>query len=99
MIRQRDTAAGDAPRDAPDGLGPAGVAAVRDDGPIARFAGAVVRGQLVPLPPAVAGLTATVLLATLGLHGLAAWSCSPRWPRCCSPHRAPRIRTTGRWTG
>jgi hypothetical protein len=47
------------------------VAAARDDGPIARFAGAVVRGQLVPLPPAVAGLTATVLLATLGLHGLA----------------------------
>ena len=30
-----------------------------------------MRGQLVPLPPAVAGLTATVLLATLGLHGLA----------------------------
>ncbi len=43
----------------------------RDDGPIARFAGSVVRGQLVPLPPAVAGLFATVLLAVLGLHGLA----------------------------
>ena len=43
----------------------------RDDGPLARFAGAVVRGQLVPLPPAVAGLTATVLLATLGLRDLA----------------------------
>jgi hypothetical protein len=38
---------------------------------VARFAGALVRGQLVPLPPAVAGLTATVLLATLGLHDLA----------------------------
>jgi hypothetical protein len=63
--------AGDHAGDAPDRLGPAGVAAARDDGPIARFAGAVVRGQLVPLPPAVAGLTATVLLATLGLHGLA----------------------------
>jgi Family of unknown function (DUF5941) len=64
-------APGDAAGDAADPLGPAGVVAARDDGPIARFAGAVVRGQLVPLPPAVAGLTATVLLATLGLHGLA----------------------------
>ncbi len=61
----------DTQRDAPERLSPAGLAAARDDGPIARFAGAVVRGQLVPLPPAVAGLTATVLLATLGLHGLA----------------------------
>jgi Family of unknown function (DUF5941) len=50
---------------------PADVTAARDDGPLARFAGAVVRGQLVPLPPALAGLTATVLLATLGLHDLA----------------------------
>ena len=67
-----DAPAGEPPAgDAPDPLGPAGVAAARDDGPIARFAGAVVRGQLVPLPPAVAGLTATVLLAALGLHGLA----------------------------
>ncbi|MGP7996579.1 MAG: DUF5941 domain-containing protein [Streptosporangiaceae bacterium] len=47
-----------------------GVAACRDDGPLARFAGAVVHGQLVPLPPAVAGLTATVLLAALGLGSL-----------------------------
>ena len=61
----------DASGDAPDRLPPAAIAAARDDGPIARFAGAVVRGQLVPLPPAVAGLTATVLLAALGLHGLA----------------------------
>ena len=49
----------------------ADIAAARDDGPLARLAGAVVRGQLVPLPPAVAGLTATVLLATLGLRDLA----------------------------
>jgi len=67
---QRDVPGG-AQRAAPDRLPPAAIAAARDDGPIARFAGAVVRGQLVPLPPAVAGLTATVLLATLGLHGLA----------------------------
>lgn len=52
-------------------LCPADIAVARDDGPLARFAGAVVRGQLVPLPPAVAGLTATVLLATLGLRDLA----------------------------
>ncbi len=61
------------PADAPDAPPPvqADIAAARDDGPLARFAGAVVRGQLVPLPPAVAGLTATVLLATLGLRDLA----------------------------
>jgi hypothetical protein len=59
------------PENPPDPPGPADLVAARDDGPIARFAGAVVRGQLVPLPPAVAGLTATVLLATLGLHDLA----------------------------
>jgi hypothetical protein len=64
-------APGGAQREAPDRLPPAVIAAARDDGPIARFAGALVHGQLVPLPPAVAGLTATVLLATLGLHGLA----------------------------
>jgi Family of unknown function (DUF5941) len=52
-------------------LRPADIAVARDDGPLARFAGAVVRGQLVPLPPAVAGLAATVLLATLGLRDLA----------------------------
>jgi Family of unknown function (DUF5941) len=51
--------------------GPAGYAASRDDGPIARFAGRLVHGQLVPLPPAVAGLVATVLLAMLGLGDLA----------------------------
>src|SRR5258707_1137182 len=41
---------------------PADIVAARDDGPIARFAGALVRGHLVPLPPAVAGLGATILL-------------------------------------
>ena len=53
--------------------GAGGVADCRDDGPIARFAGAVVHGQLVPLPPAVAGLIATVLLCTLGLGTLDGW--------------------------
>jgi Family of unknown function (DUF5941) len=55
---------------APD-TGRAGCAACRDDGPIARFAGRLVHGQLVPLPPALAGLAATVLLAVLGLGDLA----------------------------
>jgi hypothetical protein len=47
-----------------------GIAACRDDGPVARWAGRVVQGQLVPLPPALAGLAATVLLAALGLGNL-----------------------------
>jgi hypothetical protein len=64
-------AAGTAADGVAGSLRPADIATARDDGPLARFAGSVVHGQLVPLPPAVAGLTATVLLATLGLHGLA----------------------------
>ncbi len=47
-----------------------GIAASRDDGPAARLAGQLVRGQLVPLPPALAGLAATALLAVLGLGNL-----------------------------
>jgi hypothetical protein len=47
-----------------------GIAACRDDGAIARLAGRIVQGQLVPLPPALAGLAATVLLAALGLGNL-----------------------------
>jgi hypothetical protein len=62
---------GTAPRRAPGPVRRTDIAAARDDGPLARFAGALVRGQLVPLPPALAGLTATVLLATLGLRDLA----------------------------
>jgi hypothetical protein len=46
------------------------IAACRDDGPVARLAGRIVHGQLVPLPPALAGLAATVLLAGLGLGNL-----------------------------
>ena len=58
------------------GLSPGGVAAggwiagARDDGPAARLAGQLVRGQLVPLPPALAGLAAVGLLAVLGLGNL-----------------------------
>jgi Family of unknown function (DUF5941) len=43
---------------------------LRDDGVLARFLGALVRGSLLPLPPAVLGLAAVMALAVLGLHGL-----------------------------
>jgi hypothetical protein len=46
------------------------MAACRDDGTAAVWLGRVVRGELVPLPPAVAGLAATSFLAWLGLRNL-----------------------------
>jgi hypothetical protein len=64
---------------APAGTGPAGsgpVAAsatllrLRDDGALARGLGALVRGNLLPLPPAILSLAAVSALAVLGLHGL-----------------------------
>jgi hypothetical protein len=47
-----------------------GIAACRDDGPAARLVGRLVHGQLMPLPPALAGLSAIVLLAALGMGNL-----------------------------
>jgi hypothetical protein len=47
-----------------------GIAACRDDGPAARLVGRLVHGQLTPLPPALAGLSAVALLAALGLGNL-----------------------------
>jgi hypothetical protein len=47
---------------------PTTVRACRDDGAVARWAGRLVRGSLPPLPPAIAGTCATVLLAILGLR-------------------------------
>jgi hypothetical protein len=44
--------------------------ACRDDGRFALRLGRVVRGQLVPLPPALAGLGATALLAWFGMRNL-----------------------------
>lgn len=52
-------------------LSPAGLPGCRGDGPLARRAGWLARGQLAPLPPVVAGLAATTLLALVGLRGLA----------------------------
>jgi Family of unknown function (DUF5941) len=46
------------------------VIASRDDGVVARYLGRLVRGQLVPLPPALAGLAAASMLAVLGLRHL-----------------------------
>lgn len=43
---------------------------LRDDGAAARWAGRLVQGNLIPLPPALAGLVATVMLAALGLRNL-----------------------------
>jgi hypothetical protein len=43
---------------------------LRDDGVLARYLGGLVRGNLLPLPPAVLGLVATALLAHLGLQSL-----------------------------
>jgi hypothetical protein len=53
---------------APEAL--ATIAAYRDDGAVAVWLSRVVRGQFVPLPPAVAGLAATSFLAWLGMRNL-----------------------------
>jgi hypothetical protein len=46
------------------------ILALRDDGSAARWAGRIVQGNLIPLPPALAGLVATAMLAALGLRHL-----------------------------
>src|SRR5260370_1123663 len=50
--------------------GPAGLVRLRDDGVIARTLGTLVRGQLLPLPPAILGMAAVATFVLLGLHGL-----------------------------
>jgi hypothetical protein len=50
--------------------GAAMILALRDDGAAARWAGGLVQGNLIPVPPALAGLIATALLAALGLRHL-----------------------------
>ncbi|MDR0345835.1 MAG: DUF5941 domain-containing protein, partial [Nocardiopsaceae bacterium] len=49
---------------------PSRLAVCRDDGVIARWGGRLARGLLQPLPPAIAGLAATSLLAGVGMRGL-----------------------------
>jgi Family of unknown function (DUF5941) len=51
---------------------------LRDDGALARGLGALVRGNLLPLPPALLGLSAISALALLGLRGLP-------WPLMIAP--------------
>ena len=46
------------------------ILALRDDGAAALWAGRLVQGNLIPLPPALAGLVATAMLAALGLRHL-----------------------------
>lgn len=52
------------------GTGVRPIAACRDDGPVATALGRPIRGQLVPLPPALTGLAAVCVLAVLGLRDL-----------------------------
>jgi hypothetical protein len=47
-----------------------GLAAYRDDGALASWVGALVDGRLPPLPPLLAGLLVTGVLAALGLENL-----------------------------
>jgi hypothetical protein len=51
---------------------------LRDDGALARALGALVRGNLLPLPPALLGLAAIAALGLLGFHGLP-------WPLMIAP--------------
>ena len=51
---------------------------LRDDGALARASGALVRGNLLPLPPALLGLAAISALALAGFHGLP-------WPLMIAP--------------
>jgi hypothetical protein len=44
--------------------------ACRDDGPLARWTGRLVQGNLPPLPAAVLGFAAVVMLSVLGLRNL-----------------------------
>lgn len=52
------------------GAGRSKLMRLRDDGALARMLGTLVRGNLLPLPPAVLGLVAISGLAVVGLHGL-----------------------------
>ncbi len=46
------------------------VVGCRDDGPLARWAGRPIQGNLMPMPPVLAGLVAIALLSALGFQNL-----------------------------
>jgi Family of unknown function (DUF5941) len=48
----------------------AGVVRLRDDGVLARQAGRLVRGNVLPLPPAVLGFAAVITISVLGMRNL-----------------------------
>jgi hypothetical protein len=52
------------------GPGEGGLAAYRGDGVVSRWVGGLVQGRLPPLPPVLAGLLVTCVLAALGLGNL-----------------------------
>ncbi len=56
---------------ASDAAAAAELVRLRDDGVLARGLGSLVRGGLLPLPPAVLGLAVIAALALVGLHSLA----------------------------
>jgi hypothetical protein len=60
-----------APDEADDVSGSSGLVRLRDDGALARGLGSLVRGGLLPLPPAVLGLAAIATLSLVGLHNMA----------------------------
>ena len=67
-IAGRTAAAAAGERDEPDSSSQ--LLRLRDDGVLARGLGMLVRGSLVPLPPAILGIAAVAALALVGLHGL-----------------------------
>ncbi len=73
-IAARGWSAGDEPMTEPDGETPEvmrlAVLRLRDDGVLAERIGSLVKGNLLPLPPAVIGLTAICIFAFLGPRNL-----------------------------
>jgi hypothetical protein len=69
-VRRYRRATGKRPRAGTARPDPATVVALRDDGALVRWAGRMVRGNLPPLPGAVAGLAGTALLAAVGMNNV-----------------------------
>ncbi len=98
---RRSRLAGTSPGSAarPAAAGQDAILACRDDGLLASLAGRLVQGNLMPLPPVVAGLAAILLLALSGSAACPGSSRSRRSWCCCWPRRDPAIPTTAGSTG